>query len=227
MTVNRGHHRRRLASRAARAPGRKTYMASPEWKAKRKEKLQEVGQRCQGCSSDERLEVHHLTYERLGHERLEDLMVLCHTCHAAEHGHTPDAGPVAGLTAEDHVRRGIGPELLRSQRDALQAAVLEKMATETEAFARTMENPRARKKVLLAVRCLRGAARHLAPTEDEASVVSLDPASAPPDPRAARCPVHGMHFLESGRCAAPRCQWSLQVLYSEEHRDLRSPPVVR
>jgi hypothetical protein len=167
-------HRRRNASRAARAPGRETYMASPEWKAVRKQKLAEVGHRCQGCDGTKRLEVHHLTYERLGHERMEDLMVLCHFCHAVEHGHTPDIGPVAGLTAEDHVRRGIGPELLRSQRDAVQAVAVERMATEAEEFARTMENQRARKKVVFAVRCLKAAARHLAPTEEKAPLTERD-----------------------------------------------------
>ena len=33
-----------------------------------------------------RLEVHHLTYERVGHEHPDDLIVLCPACHAAAHG---------------------------------------------------------------------------------------------------------------------------------------------
>lgn len=81
--------------------GYKLYMASPEWHDLRKQKLQQVGYRCQGCGSDERLQAHHLTYERFGHERLTDLMVLCHLCHAREHGLTPDVGPVAGLTVRE------------------------------------------------------------------------------------------------------------------------------
>jgi hypothetical protein len=36
-----------------------------------------------------RLEVHHRTYERLGRERPEDLLVLCEKCHAVEHGREP------------------------------------------------------------------------------------------------------------------------------------------
>lgn len=32
------------------------------------------------------LEVHHLTYERLGREHPDDLIVLCPACHAAAHG---------------------------------------------------------------------------------------------------------------------------------------------
>jgi hypothetical protein len=31
------------------------------------------------------LEVHHLTYERLGQERDEDLQLLCQSCHAGAH----------------------------------------------------------------------------------------------------------------------------------------------
>lgn len=81
--------------------GYRLYMASPEWYAIRKRKLQETGYRCQGCSSNERLQVHHLTYERFGHERDTDLMVLCHICHAAEHGFAPDVGPIAGPTVAE------------------------------------------------------------------------------------------------------------------------------
>jgi|SRR5215472_14775278 len=36
-----------------------------------------------------RLEVHHLTYKRLGHEHPDDLIVLCPGCHAKAHDHEP------------------------------------------------------------------------------------------------------------------------------------------
>ena len=43
------------------------------------------GNRCQKCGhGSARLEVHHINYERLGDERLSDLMLLCPDCHAAE-----------------------------------------------------------------------------------------------------------------------------------------------
>lgn len=35
------------------------------------------------------LDVHHLTYERLGNELPEDLVVLCARCHALRHGKKP------------------------------------------------------------------------------------------------------------------------------------------
>lgn len=77
------------------------YMRSPAWEAQRHARLRFDGFRCTGCSSDgsdSRLEVHHLTYERFGHERLTDLVTLCHVCHCAEHGLTPTIGqlPIAG-----------------------------------------------------------------------------------------------------------------------------------
>ena len=40
---------------------------------------------CQRCGEGSaRLEVHHLTYERFGHERLADLKLLCQDCHKIE-----------------------------------------------------------------------------------------------------------------------------------------------
>lgn len=61
-----------------------SYMASPNWRKRRQTALKLAGYRCQGCgvtSADERLEVHHLTYERFGHENDADLVVLCRDCH--------------------------------------------------------------------------------------------------------------------------------------------------
>lgn len=78
------------------------YLTSPTWKAKRLEALEAAEFRCAGCSNSDALQVHHLTYERLGFERLTDLMVLCEQCHALEHGRAMRAGmPVAGPSLAD------------------------------------------------------------------------------------------------------------------------------
>ena len=45
--------------------------------------LRRAGGRCERCRKRRPLEVHHLTYERLGCERDEDLLVLCPPCHRA------------------------------------------------------------------------------------------------------------------------------------------------
>jgi hypothetical protein len=92
--------------------GYAVYLQSAEWRAKRAEKLAEVGHRCQGCPETDRLEVHHLTYERVGHERMGDLMVLCHWCHSAEHGRSPNVGPAAGPDVNELTRRARETERL-------------------------------------------------------------------------------------------------------------------
>ncbi len=63
-----------------------SYMASVEWKQRRQRAIELAGYCCERCGAtawDKRLEVHHLTYERMGHEKDADLMALCPECHAA------------------------------------------------------------------------------------------------------------------------------------------------
>lgn len=61
------------------------YLNSPEWRARRNEALKAAKYRCSQCGAKRDLQVHHRTYERLGREPLEDLAVLCFTCHNGEH----------------------------------------------------------------------------------------------------------------------------------------------
>jgi hypothetical protein len=42
-------------------------------------------QDCVLCGTSERIHLHHTTYERLGRERLADLVPLCHRCHSMVH----------------------------------------------------------------------------------------------------------------------------------------------
>lgn len=42
-----------------------------------------------GQTIDRVLDVHHLTYDRLGDELTVDLLILCSVCHGAEHGEAP------------------------------------------------------------------------------------------------------------------------------------------
>jgi hypothetical protein len=57
------------------------YIQSPAWKRKATAAKKRAGNRCQVCNGKGRLDAHHRTYERLGHERPEDITVLCHKCH--------------------------------------------------------------------------------------------------------------------------------------------------
>jgi 5-methylcytosine-specific restriction endonuclease McrA len=58
------------------------YMRSDRWKAIRELMIEAAGGMCERCGKvRKRLEVHHLTYIRFGHEKPEDLQVLCAPCH--------------------------------------------------------------------------------------------------------------------------------------------------
>lgn len=67
------------------------YLASPAWRAWRASRLALAGNRCEfdldgvRCVRIVSLEVHHETYERLGHEQDSDLTVLCWFHHQLEH----------------------------------------------------------------------------------------------------------------------------------------------
>lgn len=66
------------------------YMTSTRWKTVRCIVLFLAEFRCDECGSGGAVEVHHLTYQRFGRERLDDLQPLCRECHERKHG-----GPLA------------------------------------------------------------------------------------------------------------------------------------
>jgi 5-methylcytosine-specific restriction endonuclease McrA len=57
------------------------YMRSEEWQRMRSYILETRGARCEWCGAPG-TQIHHRTYERLGHELPIDLQVLCRQCHA-------------------------------------------------------------------------------------------------------------------------------------------------
>lgn len=63
----------------------KAYIKSPDWQMTRGIAKARAGYKCEKCGSPEGLQVHHKTYDRLGHEWPTDLMVLCDPCHVKEH----------------------------------------------------------------------------------------------------------------------------------------------
>lgn len=73
------------------------YLRTPEWRATRDEAVKRARGCCQTCSSTDRLNVHHRTYLRRGHEYLSDLIVLCEPCHKIFHdnGRLADGGRAA------------------------------------------------------------------------------------------------------------------------------------
>ncbi len=74
------------------------YLQSEHWERIREEKVEAADRMCERCGEGAKrrgdrwigLNVHHLTYERLGCEELSDLIVLCIHCHEVEHGLAPD-----------------------------------------------------------------------------------------------------------------------------------------
>lgn len=63
-----------------------TYLRSPEWEAKRQEKLDSCQNKCEcedGCHR-QATQIHHLHYDTLGNEDLQDLQALCAKCHMAK-----------------------------------------------------------------------------------------------------------------------------------------------
>ena len=60
----------------------KEYLKSKRWQAKRQQVFAHYGKKCYACGKRPKvLHVHHVTYERLGHEDIKDLMPLCVPCH--------------------------------------------------------------------------------------------------------------------------------------------------
>jgi len=65
---------------------RHCYLNSPHWKFTRWKKkfwmMITIGRVwCEKCGSTQRLQIHHITYSRIGHERMDDLQVICSKCH--------------------------------------------------------------------------------------------------------------------------------------------------
>lgn len=61
------------------------YIASSAWDARRRQRLEKDGRRCQGCGTQDSLHVHHRTYERLGNELADDIVTVCEVCHGFIH----------------------------------------------------------------------------------------------------------------------------------------------
>lgn len=72
------------ARRLIRAEGYAAYTATPYWKNLRRGMVEIAGECCELCAAKGPwgLQVHHLSYERVGAEEFADLVVLCWSCHA-------------------------------------------------------------------------------------------------------------------------------------------------
>ena len=64
-----------------------TYMSSPAWRATRSSFIEASGGslKCASCGQKDDIALHHVSYDRLGSELLEDLIPMCPTCHQGVH----------------------------------------------------------------------------------------------------------------------------------------------
>lgn len=67
------------------------YYQSPQWQSKRLQKIRQVGNKCEWCGKNARLDVHHVNYDSLYDEYMEDLQALCRSCHEIADGNREDA----------------------------------------------------------------------------------------------------------------------------------------
>lgn len=61
------------------------YLLSPEWSKKRVAVMKRANFICEGCLEKTAVQVHHLTYKRVGNEMLFDLVAVCKDCHTIIH----------------------------------------------------------------------------------------------------------------------------------------------
>lgn len=78
LATRRQHH-------ANRSDRYRVWLATTQWQNQRNRALERDDYRCQNCGSEERLVVHHRTYDHFEDEWPEDLVVLCWSCHDWEH----------------------------------------------------------------------------------------------------------------------------------------------
>jgi 5-methylcytosine-specific restriction endonuclease McrA len=67
----------------------RAYLRTAWWQRFRADAIRRAGGRCQVCGSDGPLQVHHVSYDRLGCERPADCCVLCDDCHEVYHALIP------------------------------------------------------------------------------------------------------------------------------------------
>lgn len=62
-----------------------TYLKSKKWTDFKAKVIGMRGFNCELCKSQKNIQLHHLTYERLGKEDINDVMILCKKCHEKAH----------------------------------------------------------------------------------------------------------------------------------------------
>lgn len=113
------------------------YIRSPAWRAVKRRYAEQQPWICNICGTEDGLQLHHRTYERVGEERLEDLMPLCEDCH--EMVHTLERRGDTGLDFDGVINTA---RALRNRAAiaAQQEAVAQEQRDDIEAFKASLEN---------------------------------------------------------------------------------------
>lgn len=61
------------------------YMQTKQWSELKEHRLRIAQNKCEHCGSTNKLHLHHVTYERLTQEHIEDVVILCEECHNKVH----------------------------------------------------------------------------------------------------------------------------------------------
>ncbi len=94
------------------------YLTTGHWRTTRNAALKRAGYRCAKCTAGRNLQVHHLSYDRLGAETDSDLEVLCRGCHLGLHVHEVKNGLGVYLKL---VSETLAAESFHSMADLLEA----------------------------------------------------------------------------------------------------------
>ncbi|MBN1270597.1 MAG: hypothetical protein JXB04_13485 [Kiritimatiellae bacterium] len=92
-----GHWSRRVYTR---------YLKTEHWQSVKQNALENAGFRCQLCAQTRgKLDVHHNSYQCIGMETLQDVIVLCRPCHKIHHGARSQSGRRRGHRSKRHGKR--------------------------------------------------------------------------------------------------------------------------
>lgn len=73
------------------------YLRTKTWREKANERLKRDGYQCVLCGSAKNLSVHHITYENIGFEKMDDLISVCKGCHEKLHEHDSIRASASGV----------------------------------------------------------------------------------------------------------------------------------
>jgi hypothetical protein len=94
------------------------YLQSPHWLSTRTAYMRVYGWDCKRCDG-KASQLHHQTYDRLGHERLDDLASVCDGCHEIVHARPSGNLRVVPLRAR---KKHIHPRNPRAKKASKRAA---------------------------------------------------------------------------------------------------------